>query len=219
MDKKELALLLFDRGVVEFGEFQTKIHKCVAGTPSFPMRFNFESKAQGGRLSGEIICLIGSSLSNVCASENIIYDCVAGIPPLGVLFADFFASLTPQEIVIAALSLEERDGEIELNTDPTPYKGQRALLIDAVTENIERVLKIAKILSRAGIIAEDCLVVVEYDEGEKKELEEGGIVLHSLFKREELLNIYLEAGRISSKQKQQVLSYSKDLQDFLLSRA
>lgn len=219
MDKKELALLLFDNGVMEFGEFQTKIHKCVAGAPSLPMRFNFELKGRGGRLSGEIICHIGSGLSNVCTSENIIYDCVAGIPPFGVSFADLFASLAPEEMIIAALSLEEKDGEIKLNTDPVPYEGQRALLIDAVTENIDIVLRTAKTLSRAGIITEDCLVVVEYDEGERKELlEEGGVVLHSLFKREEFLDTCLEAGRISSKQRQQVLSYSRDLQNFILSR-
>jgi len=88
--------------------------------------------------------------------------------------------------------------------------GQRALLIDDLITKADSKLEAAKALKDNGLIVENILVLVDREQGGAKTLKEAGYNLYSVFKITELLDIYLENGKINKQKYDEAISYIRE---------
>lgn len=219
MDKRALALALFDTGAIQFGKFKLKIHEQYPQAPYSPIYLNFRIPPKGV-LTDDLILEIGEQLYNIADLEGLCYQRIVGLPKAGNPLAEAFITasdsvLYPEELlylekeetetrrrILSIIKGEFQEGEFVLVLDDLITKaGTKIEGIEAIRSNELRVT--------------DCIVFVDREQGGKEQLAEYGVKLHSVFTLTELLDIYQESGRISSKTKQDVIKYTVSLEEYI----
>ena len=219
MDERALALALFDIGVIQFGEFELKIHEQYPEAPRSPIYLNLRIPPKGV-LTNDLIAEIAEWLYNIADSENLCYQRIVGLPKAGNPLAEAFIAasdgiLCPEELlylekeetetgrrILPEIEGEHQDGEIVLSLD------------DLITKASTKIEGIEAIRSNALLVT-DCIVFVDREQGGKEQLAEYGVKLHSAFTLTRLLNIYQENGRISDKIQQDVAKHAILLEEHI----
>ncbi len=92
MDQYEqLVIKLFQKRIIEFGEFPFKLHEEYPDFPKFLMKCNLRMPPNG-KLTQEIVMEIGKLYVDIARCNNLKFDLIAGLPRAGDLLAKAFVS-------------------------------------------------------------------------------------------------------------------------------
>ena len=206
---ERLALDLFDKGSTKTdGPFEFKFHEKNPDAPRSPLYFNLRLPPKGV-LTEDLVKRIGNALYQASFQNQIQYDCVVGVPKAGNAFAKVFSRLASVPLLFLEKEEREKDRKILSNLRGRYRKGWRSLIIDAVVVMADSKFEAIEAIRSNGLIAEDGLVLIDWEHGGKDDLEKVGFHIFSTFKVSELLLLYLKEGRISPEKYQKTMVYLK----------
>lgn len=217
--KRKLARALFEAKAVKFGEFPLKMHEKYPDAPLSPIYLNLRVPPKGN-LSGEIIDEIGQLLWDIVLEERLVFQIVVGIPKAGNPMAKAFVKASADILAYDRLIFLEKE-ETETGRRILPiisgdyFQKDIVVIIDDLITRADTKIETAEALRSNELIARDCIVLVDRQQGGKEQLAEHGIKLHSVFTMSELLDIYVEAGLISEETKEEVINYQKEVEEYL----
>ena len=85
--------------------------------------------------------------------------------------------------------------------------GERALVLDDLITTGGSKLAAIEPLEAAGLVVRDVVVLIDREQGGGDELAEAGYRLHAVLRLSEMLDLLVEAGRISASQRDQVVAF------------
>lgn len=219
MNKKELAIKLFDVGAIQFGQFKLKMHEQYPNAPCSPIYLNLRIPPKG-KLTDELVLEIGEQLFNLADSEDFCYQRIVGLPKAGNPLAEAFiiasdGILLPEELLYLKKEETETGRRILPDIEGVFQDGEVVLVIDDLITGADTKIEGIEALRANGLLVTDCVVLVDREQGGKKQLAECEVKLHSVFTLMELLDIYIESGRITKETQQKVAGYQKRMEGYL----
>jgi uridine monophosphate synthetase len=180
---KDLYLKLFDAGCIKFGEFKLK-----SGILS-PVYVDFRGLISKPALLREV----GNALAE--KAQQIGCDRVAGIPyaglPLGV------AASMASNIPMIYPRKEVKDYGTRKLIEGAYAEGEKVLVIDDIITDGASKIEAIKPLEEAGLVVKDVLIILDREQGGDKILAKAGYTLHSLGTLSQVLDVLVQAGKVS----------------------
>ncbi|NOQ68469.1 hypothetical protein GQ568_03440 [Patescibacteria group bacterium] len=219
MDKKALALALFNVGAIQFGQFKLKMHEQYPDAPRSPIYLNLRIPPKGV-LTNDLIAEIGEQLYDIAISENLCYQRIVGLPKAGDPLAEAFMDasdgvLYPEELLYLEKEETETRRRILSGIKGEFQDGEFALVIDDLITKADTKIEGVDAIRINGLLVTDCIVLVDREQGGREQLIERDVKLHSVFTLTDLLNIYVENGCIDNKMQQDVAEYQKELEEYI----
>lgn len=202
--EKKLALELLEIGAIKFGAFTLKLHEKKPDAPLSPIYIDLR---------------ILRSFPEVMDSAIEVYkELISGIKV--DVYADVPTAATP---IVAILSYktripmisprkEEKRHGITRSIDGIFIRGQVALVIDDLITKADSKLEAISVLEENGLKVTDVVVLVDREQGGEQELGRRGYSCHTAFKLKELLDFYLDEGKITTDQYEQTVTYLETAQ-------
>lgn len=220
-EQEQLALQLYDCGAVkdkskspEGKGFRLKLHETQPDAPLSPIYLNLRTSdnPKPGPLTPEIVGTIGRLLYKMSKYDGFRYDCVAGVPNAGDLFAEAFVKAARADgQTVQLLKLQKVGGSDKrevVGIKEGEYRtGQYVLLIDDLVTRAHSKLEAIRALQLAGLCVEGVVVLVDRQQGGAKELEQAGFVLSALFTLDYLLGLYVHTQRMPRDVYLEILQY------------
>ncbi len=219
MDKKALALALFNIGAIQFGQFELKMHEQHPKAPRSPIYLNLRISPKG-KLTDELVVEIGEQLFDIVDMEDLYYQRIVGLPKAGNPLAEAFiiasdGILLPEELLYLEKEETETGRRILPEIEGVFQRGEIVLPIDDLITRADTKIEGIKALRSNGLLVTDCIVLVDREQGGAKQLAEHDVQLHTLYTMTELLNIYVENNCITKKMQQKVIGYQKEVDEYL----
>jgi orotate phosphoribosyltransferase len=207
--ERQLAASLFDIGAIKFGSFRLKLHENNPEAPLSPVYLNLRTpdNPKPGPLTPEMVEMASQCMYWITRSSALLYMLTAGVPHAG----DPFAARLAHHSDVALLKLKKtKDGDRRAITDIkagalTP--GGLTVLVDDLITKAESKLEAIKVLEKHGLCVKDIVVLVDREQGGKEKLTRWGYKLHSVFTLRQLLEHYVEDGKIDIATRDKVLGY------------
>ena len=183
MTKQELALKLFDIGAIKFGEFTL-----VSGIVS-PIYLDLKMSISYPEIMKEI------SEYMYKQTETVPYDIICGVPYTALPFATVISLLHNKPMVIRRKEKKEYGLKklIEGNFSP----GQNVLVIEDLVTSGKSVFETIIPLEESDLKVTDVVVLVDREQGGKKNIFEKGYTLHAVMTITEMLGIFLAENKIT----------------------
>ena len=198
---QKLATQLLDTGSVKFGAFKLKLHETNPDAPLSPIYVDLR---------------IMRSFPNVMATAVEVYrELIKNLK--FELLADCPTAATPATAILSYLTarpmISPRKGDKGYGSgakiDGAFREGQTVLLIDDLITGANSKFESIKTLQDHGLIVKDVVVLVDREQGGADQLKKAGYTLHSALKLTELLEHYLQQGKISDEKYKEVSEYIK----------
>ncbi|MBI2409710.1 hypothetical protein HYV30_01560 [Candidatus Kaiserbacteria bacterium] len=196
--------------------FLLKHHEKNPSDPLSPFFLNLRTpySPTPGPLTPELVehaaeCM-WSSLVMEDSDSAFDIDVVVGVPRAGDPFAKVIAGLAVA--AWCSLAKEENGGtrSIAPHRSALAAVGQTALLVDDMITKADSKLEAIKVLRDAGLAVTDVVVLVDREQGGREELARHGCELHTVFTIADLLDLYVECGRIDPKLRLEITAYIAD---------
>lgn len=216
MTGEELLTLVFGAGAIQFGEFKLKMHEKHPDAPLSPIYINLRVPPKGP-LIPVILEAIGMKLASWVHRQKLaIFDCVVGLPKTGEPIAESFAH---NWLTISSkpglIYLEKEESEDKRRIIPIirgEYEaGSIVLMIDDLITTADTKIEGAEALRSKGLIVNDCVVLVDCEQGGRAELAKANVKLHALFTLSDVLSFYQSCGFIDSAVVEKVQNYKKEV--------
>jgi uridine monophosphate synthetase len=196
----DLTLVLADIGVIQFGTFT------LASGKTSPIYVDLRLLAS----HPEALRQVAHAYAELIRRELGIQSPspafrLAAIPyaalPIGTAVALEMGLplIYPRKEVKAHGTARPIEGEFQL--------GERALVLDDLITTGGSKLAAIEPLEAAGLVVRDVVVLIDREQGGSDELAEAGYQLHAVLRLSEMLDLLVEAGRISASQRDQVVAY------------
>lgn len=185
---------------VNKSEFALKIHEVKPDVPLSPVYVNLRN------LPEELLDKIALVLSQVTLAEKP--DLCTGIPKTAVVMAQKYSQVSG----VPFIDLFDKLGtdtarKIEVKPDVANGDGKSLIIIDDVVSQARSKFEAIAAAEKAGYKVLGILVLVDREQGGAKQVEEKGYQVHSVFKISEIMQYYLNEGKINQDQYNQVISY------------
>jgi uridine monophosphate synthetase len=191
--KEELIVSLHDVGCVRFGDFVL-----VSGQHS-PIYLDFRLLVSNPQVLREV------AQAYVELLRPLTFDRLAAIPyaalPIGTAVA------LEMGVPLVYPRKEVKDYGTGKGIEGHFEQGERVVVLDDLITTGGSKLKAIAPLEEAGLVVEDVVVLVDRGQGGREELEEHGYKLHTFLGLEEVLQVLAEQGRISLRQRDEVLAF------------
>ncbi|MEI7555528.1 hypothetical protein [Candidatus Chlorohelix sp.] len=194
-----LADLYFEIGAVKFGAFKLKQHETDPTAPLSPIYLNLRIL----RSYPSVMSYTCALLDKICCRLN--FDLYADIPTAVTPLVAVLAYTTSRPMISPRKDTKGYGLGVEIDGD---FKaGQTALLIDDVVSLAYSKFEAIEKLEHAGLIVHDLLMVVDRQQGGVQALEEKGYRTHTVINLSQLLERYLETGKIDRARYDEVRRY------------
>ncbi len=194
----DLYVKLFDAGCVKFGKFKLK-----SGLMS-PVYVDFRVLTSLPSLLADV----GQALAD--KAKEIGCDRIAGIPyaglPLGV------AAAIAGNIPLIYPRKEAKEYGTGKLIEGTYEEGERVLVIDDIITDGASKFEAIEPLEAAGMIITDVLVILDREQGGKRQLARRGYSLHSLGTLMQVIEALVEAEKIEPQMRTKVAKFIKEHQ-------
>ena len=194
----DLYVKLFDAGCVKFGKFKLK-----SGLMS-PVYVDFRVLTSLPSLLADV----GQALAD--KAKEIGCDRIAGIPyaglPLGV------AAAIAGDIPLIYPRKEAKEYGTGKLIEGTYEEGERVLVIDDIITDGASKFEAIEPLEAAGMIITDVLVILDREQGGKRQLARRGYSLHSLGTLMQVIEALVEAEKIEPQMRTKVAKFIKEHQ-------
>lgn len=182
MDKRELALELFEIQAIKFGSF---ILKSGLTSPIYlDLRLIISYPALLRRIS-EMLWQIAEPLS---------FDLVCGVPYTALPLATSLS--TSHDIPMILRRKEAKNYGTKKMVEGVFHAGQICLIIEDVITTGSSILETCVSLRAEGLTARDALIIIDREQGAKAQLQLHGIQAHPLLTLSELISHLHDAGKI-----------------------
>ncbi len=181
-------------------EFAIKIHQVQPDTPLSPIYVNLRN------LPENVLGSIGKVMSEIEFEDQP--DVCTGIPKTAIAMAEKFAGLTG----IPFVDIYEKMGTdtnrtIETKEGAPKGEGKKLVIIDDVVSQAKSKYEAIKVAEDLGYKVVGILVLVDREQGGAKELGERGYKVYAPLTLTKVISYYLENGKITKEQYDQVLEY------------
>jgi uridine monophosphate synthetase len=203
-----LALTLADIGAIRFGDFtlasgkRSPVYIDLRLLASYPQALRQVAQAYAGLLRRELgIGGIGNQVSG--DQESGIR--LAAIPYAAMAIGTAVSLQTGLPMVYPRKEAKEygRARQIEGEFQP----GEQAIVLDDLITTGGSKLAAIEPLAAAGLEVRDVVVLIDREQGGREDLEAAGYRLHAVLRLGELLEMLVEAGRISAGQRDKVAAF------------
>lgn len=184
MTHKNLILKLAEINAIKFGEFTLK-----SGMKS-PIYIDLRIIVS----YPEVMRLIIDAFKNKIAEANIQYDLMAGIPYTALPIASILSLELSKPMIYARK--EVKDYGTKKKIEGIYKAGQTCLVVDDLITTGAAKFETAEPFKAAGLKVTDFVVLVDREQGGKKQLEDKGYNLHAIIGMHEVLDVMKEAGKI-----------------------
>lgn len=206
---KDLALELFEIGIINFGEFRWKYHEKNPEAPLAPIYFNLRMV----RSFPKTIAKVADAFDELIKRKKIKFDLLSDLPYAStpivsiMMYKSGVPMVTPRK--------EEKNRGIPTKIEGVFKPGQTVILVDDVLSFADSKIETANLYRERGLKVEDAVVLLAYDLGGKEKMEKNNLRLHSVYEIEDLLSVYLEAGKISQERKREILTSLTNIKSYL----
>jgi uridine monophosphate synthetase len=200
MNKKELILKLAKINAVKFGEFTLK-----SGMKS-PIYIDLRIIVS----YPDVMRLIIDAFKSKIQEENLQYDLMAGIPYTALPIASVLSLELNKPMIYARK--EVKDYGTKKKIEGKYEKGQTCLVIDDLITTGGSKFETAEPFQAEGLIIKDFVVLVDREQGGKKQLEDKGYKLHAIIRMHEVLEVMKESSKIDDDMYQNVQKFIQDNQ-------
>ncbi len=196
--KEELAIALHKIGAVKFGLFTLK-----SGLKS-PVYIDLRVLVS----YPSVLRSVAKALVSKIEEDKIEFDLIAGIPFAAIAIATAVSLEKDWRMVFPRK--EQKDYGTKAKVEGVFEVGEKVLVIDdLITTGASKFEAIAP-LEKEGLKVKDVLVLVDREQGGKKELLREGYHLHSVFSVRELLEFLNEKDLVESVVYESALKYFED---------
>jgi len=180
--QRELAIKLFERGIVRFGEFEMK-----DGSVS-PVYIDLRLLVSRPDALEMVVSAVLNVLEDLVALGDLVFPIFyAASPLLGSLVLEGY---------LAVYVRKEDDGR-HRRIEGEFEQGQKVVIIDDVITTGASKVEVWKPLKEAGLVVENVVVLVDRDQGGAEKLAKSGKTLHAVLHLREMLEVYVEEGLIT----------------------
>lgn len=192
--------------------FKLKLHEKNPSAPLSPFLLNFRTPGnpKPGPLTKRIIDLAARCMRYVqFFSGKLTPDAVAGVPRAGEPFAKALADLAG----MPCIELEKYEyGQTRCIASLkgfVPAHVRNILVVDDLVTEADSKRETIQVLGDVGMEVTDVMVLVDREQGGREELAGWGVRLHSVFTITELLDLYVETGRMEPGLRENIHLYLK----------
>ncbi|MFA5995486.1 MAG: orotate phosphoribosyltransferase [Patescibacteria group bacterium] len=200
MNNQELILKLAEINAVKFGEFTLK-----SGMKS-PIYIDLRVIVSYPSVMKTIIAAFKEKI----AQDNIQYDLMAGIPYTALPIASVLSIELNTPMIYARK--EVKDYGTKKKIEGVYKAGQTCLVIDDLITTGASKFETAAPFESEGLKIKDFVVLVDREQGGKKQLEAKGYQLHSVITLSEVLTVMKTAGKIDEAMCNKVQEFIKNNQ-------
>lgn len=209
---------LFEVGAIKFGAFRLKLHETQPDAPLSPIYLNLRTpdNPKPGPLTPELVGEIADLLYGLIhLTEGLDFRYVAGIPNAGEPLADALMQRLGSWSDVSQIRLYKEEtadlrriaGVLEGDWD-LPGK---VLLVDDLITQADSKLEAVSVLEEVDMEVRDLLVLVDREQGGSEWLSfEEGIRVIAAFTLTQLLDHYIETGKIEREKADEVKRYVAD---------
>ena len=197
--RRKLAEQLFSINAIKFGAFKMKLHEKNPDAPLSPIYIDL-------RLLRSFPQAMDSAIEVYLELINgLKFDLLADVPTAATPIVAILSHLT--KVPMVSPRKGEKGHGIAKKTDGAFETGQTALLVDDLITQAESKLEAISSLEANGLIVKDVVVLVDREQGGAKQLEAAGYKFYCVLKLGELLQFYLQAGKIDRKDYERTVAY------------
>lgn len=208
----KVADMLFDRKAVKFGAFRLKLHEKEPDAPLSPIYLNIRAEGhKDGTLLPEDFELIAEYLEELIESNGWEFKFMAGIPLAGEPIAEaLFGRLKlahPDLVLLHFNKEEDASGRRIGNIQEDLWATGDILIVDDLITKADTKLEAIRVCEAAGLEVEAVLVLVDREQGGLEQVEDAGYAIFAGLLLSELLQHYVETGRIDRAKADEVEQY------------
>ena len=198
---QKLATQLLDTGSVKFGAFKLKLHETNPDAPLSPIYIDLRIMRSFPNVMATAVGVYREMIKNI--RFEILADCPTAATPATAILSYLTARpmISPRKGDKGYGSGAKIDGSFR--------EGQTVLLIDDLITGANSKFESIKTLQDHGLVVKDVVVLVDREQGGAGQLSKAGYTLHSAMKLSELMDYYLQQGKISDEKFREVLDYIK----------
>ncbi|XP_034949053.1 uridine 5'-monophosphate synthase [Chelonus insularis] len=194
---KELAISLFEINAVKFGYFVTKVG---LKTPVYiDLRVIIAYPKIFSRLSNTLWKL---------SDNNQKIDQLCGVPYTALPIASLIS--VESNIPMVIRRKEAKSYGTKKMIEGEYKKGDNCVIIEDVITSGSSILETVKDLTQEGLNVTEALVIMDREQGGKKNIENAGIKVKSLYTLTKLMNYLFEADKITLETIENVTQYIKE---------
>ncbi|HSI20905.1 MAG TPA: orotate phosphoribosyltransferase [Verrucomicrobiae bacterium] len=199
--KSTLADHLLRVGAIKFGEFPIK-----NGSIS-PIYVDLRVLISDAEALGETGVAMLDVLQHHSKFDHICGLPYAGLPIISAIMVQSLHVSAGKKLSAIYPRKEKKEYGTQKQIEGVFVSGDTVIVIDDVITDGGAKLEFIQILTDAGLRVRDVLVVVDREQGGKEALANHGYTLHSIFTLRELIEYYLESGKVEGEMGNRVLAY------------
>lgn len=198
MDNNKLegvALKLFDINAVKFGEFMTK-----SGIET-PVYFDLRVIVSYPR----VMELITSLLCDIVATKVKKYDHICGVPYTALPIATLMSVQAKKPMLLRRK--EAKAYGTKKMIEGHYNVGETCLIVEDVITSGSSVLETVKELNKEGLVVNNAVIILDREQGGRKNLETNNVNVDALFTMTELIGILEKHKKITKEMSMKVRNY------------
>jgi len=195
LKKADVALALNDIGAVKFGDFTLK-----SGMKS-PIYIDLRLLVSHPALLKAVAKMYASKL------KKIQFDRIAGVP-YGALSIATVASVQLDKPMIYARKEVKEHGTMR-QIEGEFKSGEKVVIVEDLITSGTSIIESADVFRASGLQVTDAVVLLDREQGGKRNLKEKGIEAHPIMKITGLLKTLKEAGKINEQQFSDTVAFIK----------
>ncbi|MCK5416393.1 hypothetical protein KAI92_03130 [Candidatus Parcubacteria bacterium] len=157
-------------------------------------------------------CLFGLIVDLIINNRPFFHG-MAGISRFSDLIVNEIVSIAskPRNFRVIPLNKKKIQNQHKIIpvSDFTYPSSEKVLLIDYLTIGADEKLTAIKVVESVGQKVVGLITLINNEQGDKERIEQAGYFVHSVFRMSQLVDYYLEIGKISEKEHQKYMNYIK----------